>query len=225
MRKYAFLRSNASLIIICLLLGMTAGFKIANSQYRGERREALRRDVERATSGMPSSQAEVSAIIEKARANPNDAEAQVEAAIQFIEIQRFQEALPFLEQARKVDPNNRRVNPSLGFTYYMLGQFDQAIDFLKRSREQRTDNPGVTALLISAYIQTRSDLDEAERLIKELEAQKVDPAQLAQIRADLDAARNGADLNRSASPNEKKGQAQKPKTTLSHGSEEPKIAK
>src|SRR2546428_10720528 len=105
MSKYAFLRSNAALIIIGLLLGLAGEFKIATSQYRGERGEALKRDIARATSGMSGSQAEVAAIIEKAKANPNDADAQLEAAAQFLQINRAQEALPFLEQARKVDPN------------------------------------------------------------------------------------------------------------------------
>ena len=36
MSKYAFLRSNAFLVIIGLMLGLIGGFKIANSQYRSE---------------------------------------------------------------------------------------------------------------------------------------------------------------------------------------------
>lgn len=225
MSKYAFLRSNASLVIIGLVLGLIGGFKIANSQYRSEQSEALKRDIARATSGMAGSQAETSAIIEKAKANPNDAEAQVEAAFQFIQIERPQEAIPFLEQARKADPNDKRVSAGLGLAYFMLGQFDQAIDLLKRSREQGADNPSVTSLLIGAYIQTRKNLDEAERLLKELQTQGVDPAKLAQIRADLDAARTGGTVNQGAAPSEKTSEAQKPKTVLSHGPEEPKSVK
>src|SRR5262249_59019337 len=61
MTKYAFLRSNGSLIVIGLLLGLVGGFKIANSQYRSEQGEALKRDITRATNGMSGSQAEVSA--------------------------------------------------------------------------------------------------------------------------------------------------------------------
>jgi tetratricopeptide (TPR) repeat protein len=225
MSKYAFLRSNASLVIIGLVLGLIGGFKIANSQYRSEQSEALKRDIARAISGMSGSQAEASAIIEKAKANPNDAEAQMEAAFQFIQIDRPQEAMPFLEQARKVDPNDKRVSAGLGLAYFMLGQYDQAIDLLKRSREQGADNPSVTSLLIGAYIQTRKNLDEAERLLKELQTQGVDPAKLSQIRADLDAARTGGTVNQGAAPSEKTGEAQKPRTVLSHGPEEPKSVK
>jgi len=225
MSKYAFLRSNASLVIIGLLLGLVGGFKIANTQYRTEQGAALKRDIQQATSGMSGPQSEVSAIIDKAKENPNDVEAQIEAAAQFIQIERPQDAVPFLEQARQVNPNDPRANAGLGVAYFMMEQFDKAIDALKRSREQGADSPVVSTFLIGSYIQTRKNLDEAERLLKELETQKIDPARLAQIRADLNAARTGGMVNQGATPSEKNGEAQKPKTTLSHGPEEPKISK
>jgi tetratricopeptide (TPR) repeat protein len=225
MGKYAFLRSNASLIIVGLLLGTVSGFKVANIQYRGEQGALKQRDIDQATKGMSGAQAEISAIIEKAKANPNDADAQLDAAAQFLQINRAQEALPFLELAGKADPNDRRVSAGLGVAYYMLGQFDQAIESLKRSREQGANSPFVTRFLIDSYIQTRKNLDEAKRLLKELETQEVDPAELAQIRANLDAAQQGGAVNQGAPPSEKKGEDQKPKTTLSHGPEQPKISK
>jgi Flp pilus assembly protein TadD len=225
MSKYAFFRSNASLIIIGLLLGLVGGFKIANTQYRSKQGEALKRDIQRATSGMSGPQAEVSATIDKAKANPNDVGAQIEAAAQFLQIERPQEAMPYLEQARNVSPNDPRVNAGLGVAYFMMGQFDKAIDALKRSREQGADSPVVVTFLFGSYIQTRKNLDEAERLLKELETQKFDPVRLAQMREDLNAARKGGMVNQGASPSEKNAEAQKPKTTLSHGPEEPKISK
>jgi len=224
MSKYAFLRSNAALIIIGLLLGLVSGFKIANSQYRSQQGESLKRDIAQATNRM-GPQGEISAIIEKAKANPNDAEAQLEAASQFLQINRVQEALPFLEQARKVDPNDRRVIAFLGVTSYMTGQYDQAIESLKRSRDQGVNSPFVTRFLIDSYIQTRKNLDEAQRLLKELETQGIDPAELTQIRADLDAARKGGTVNQGAPSSEKNGEAQKPRTMLSHGAEESKSVK
>src|SRR5262245_62459910 len=108
MSKYAFLRSNASLVIVGLIVGLVGGFKFANVQYRKQQSASLNRDIARAASGMTGAQAEITATIEKAKGNPNDAEAQVEAAFQFVQIESYQEAVPFLEQARKVDPNNRR---------------------------------------------------------------------------------------------------------------------
>jgi len=212
MSKYAFFRSNASLIIIGSLLGLIGGFKIANSQYRSQQNEVLKRDIERATSGRsPSSQAEVNAIIERAKANPNDAEAQVQAASQFIQIERPEEAMPFLEQARTIKPNDPRVSAGLGVAHFMMGQYDQARDWLKRSHDQGADDPTVTALLIGSYIRTGKNLDEAERLVNELEVKGVEADRLAQIRQELNAARSGKTENPAATP--------QPRTVLSHGSE------
>jgi tetratricopeptide (TPR) repeat protein len=221
MSKYAFLRSNASLVIIGLILGLAGGFKIANSQYRREQSESLKRDIDQATRGMSNSQAEIDASIEKARANPNDVDAQLDAAAQFLENRRPQEAITFLEQARKADPNDRRVSAGLGVAYYFMGQFDQAIDSLKRSREQGAKSSLVTLFLIDSYIQTKRNLNEVDQLLKELDPQDVDPARLAQLKADLNAARSGGTASPGASPSGKASEAQKPKTTLSHGPEEP----
>jgi len=227
MSKYAFLRSNASLVIVGLLLGLIGGFKIANNQYRSQQSASLNRDIARAASGMTGrgmsgSQGEANAIIEKAKANPNDAGAQVDAAIQFIEIDRPEEALPFLEQARKINPSEPRVSAGFGVAHFMLGQYDQAIDWLKRSHEQGASDLTVTALLIGSYIRTGKNLDEAERLIKELEAKGVDSARLARIRDELSAARSGGTGNSGVASSENPGATPAPKTVLSHGPEEPK---
>jgi tetratricopeptide (TPR) repeat protein len=225
MSKYAFLRSNVSLIIIGLLLGLVGGFKIANSQYRSEQGKALKQDIARAARGVSNPQAEVSAIIEKAKANPNDADAQIQAAAQFIQIERPEAAMPFLEQAKKTKPNDPRISAGFGFAHFMMGQYDQAMEWLKRSHDQGADDPSVTALLIGAYVRTGKNLNEADRLVNELEAKGVDAEKLAQMREELKAARTGRTVNQGASPGETNGEAQKPKTTLSHGPEQPKISK
>src|SRR5262245_36873388 len=171
MSKYAFLRSNASLVIVCSMLGLAGGFKVANLQYHREQSVAKNREIANATRGMPGlqqgSQAEVSAILEKAKANPNDFDAQFDAADQFFTIGRPQEALNFLEQAKKANPNDWRVNAGFGVAYLMMDDYDRAIEFLKRAREQKADNPGVTMALVDLYIKTHRNLDEAEILLKE----------------------------------------------------------
>jgi Tfp pilus assembly protein PilF len=224
MGKYSFLRSNVSLVLIGLLLGLVVGFKAANSQYRRQQGESLNRAVARAASGMNANdvQANVSAIIEKAKANPNDAEAQVDAAIQFIQIERPQEALPFLEQARKVRPNDSRVSAGFGIAHFILREFDKSTEWLSRAREQGADDPVVTSFLIGSYIQTGKNLDEAGRLLEELEKKGVDPSKLARIREDLNAARLS---NPGSSGPGSSGAPPKAKTVLSHGPEEPKLAK
>ncbi len=229
MSKYAFLRSNASLIIIGLLVGMLVGFKIANTQYRSRKDELLNRAVAQTASGMPNQRnadssnqnmkpeeadrfiKEVTEIIDKAKANPNDAEAQMEAASQFIQIERPEEAMPFLQQADKAKPNDPRINAGLGVAYFMMERLDEATSHLKRSRDLGAVEPTVTSLLIGSYIQTGKNLDEAERLLKELEAKGINPSQLARIRKDLNAAR----LGKSENPGATSGS----KSVLDHGPE------
>jgi tetratricopeptide (TPR) repeat protein len=222
MSKYAFFRSNASLVIIGSLLGLIGGFKIANLQYRSEQSGAKNREIDKFTKGMSGSQADVNKIIEKARANPNDFEAQVAAASQFIEIESPEQAMPFLEQARRLKPDDPRVSVGLGvanfmFAKYDQAKYDQAMEWLKRSRDQGVDDTTVTALLIGSYIRTRKNLDEADRLIKELEAAGVDAEKLAGIREELKAARSGKTENPGATP--------QPQTMLKHGPDEPKSGK
>jgi tetratricopeptide (TPR) repeat protein len=210
------------------MLGLAGGFKVANLQYHREQSVAKNREIANATRGMPGlqqgSQAEVSAILEKAKANPNDFDAQFDAADQFFTIGRPQDALNFLEQAKKVNPNDWRVSAGFGVAYLMMDDYDRAIEFLKRAREQKADNPGVTLALVDLYIKTRRNLDEAEILLKELESQgAVDTVKLGQFRAELDAARK----NKVEAPAEKNGETMKPQTTLSHGPEQerPKVTK
>jgi tetratricopeptide (TPR) repeat protein len=217
MSKYAFFRSNASLIIIGLLLGLFGGFKIANSQYRGEQSKALNQDIARAASESSDAQAEVNAIIEKARANPDDAEAQVQAAGQFLQIDRPEDALPFLERAKESRPNDPRIGAGLGYAHFRMGRYDQAMDWLKRSRDQGADDPSVTALLIGSYIRTGKNLDEADRLIKELEGKGIDADSIARMREELKTVRSGKTQNPASTP--------QPRTTLSHGPDESKTAK
>jgi len=194
--KYAFLRTKASFIIVGLILGLFTGFKIANSQYRREQGSALSSAAARSAGALPRAEgehatAEIRAILDKAKANPNDADAQMDAASQFIQIERPEEAMPFLEQADKARPNDPRIAAGLGVAQFMLGNLDQAATWLKKSRDLGATEPTVTSLLVGAYIQTGRNLDEAELLLKELESKKVDPVKVAQIRADLSAARAG----------------------------------
>jgi tetratricopeptide (TPR) repeat protein len=224
--KYSFLRTKISFIIIGLVIGLFTGFKIANSQYRREQGKALnaglaRNPENKAGQGAGHANEEVQAIMEKARANPNDPEAQMDAASQFIQIDRPQEAMPFLEAADKAKPNDPRINAGIGVAQFMLGNLDKAAAHLKRSRDLGATEPSVTSLLIGAYIETGKNLDEAERLLKELESKGVEPARLAQIRADLQAARAGKKppsvSGLGADPNAKTGGNSK--SMLSHGPE------
>lgn len=230
--KYAFLRANVSLSIIGIVLGLACGFKLANWQYRRQQGASLQTSVAQATGR--AAQAEgaggqnlspeqreqmvnaVKALIEKAKSNPNDVEAQLEAADQFIQIDRPDEAMDFLQQAQKANPNDARAFHGFGIVYTMKGQFAEAITAGKRSLELNPGNPRVQMLLAGAYIQSKTSLDEADRLLREIEASGAIPQQvIASAREDLNNVRSGAKDNVGA----------RAKTMLNHGPEEPKNPK
>ncbi len=221
--KYSFLRTNVSLAVIGIVLGLVCGFKLANWQYRRQQGLSLQRSVAQATSrtaqdggqSLSPEQREqmlnqAKAVIDRAKSNPNDVEAQLEAADQFIQIDRPDEAVQFLEQAQKANPNDARTQHGFGIVYSMKGQLPEAIKAAKRSLELNPNNPRVQMLLAVTYIQAKTNLDEADKLLGGLEASGgINPEILSNARRDLNAARGG-----SSAPGNK--------TMLNHGPEEPK---
>lgn len=226
--KYSFLRTNISLAVIGIVLGLACGFKLANWQYRRQQGVSLQASVAQATSRMaqggdPNSQNltpaqreqmvnQAKVVIDKAKSSPNDVEAQLEAADQFIQIDRPDEAIQFLEQAQKANPNDARTLHGYGIVYSMKGQFPEAIKAARRSLELNPSNPRVQMLLAVTYIQAKTNLDEAEKLLGGLESSgAINPEVIASARQDLNAARGGKGNVGAGS-----------KTMLNHGPEEPK---
>ncbi len=224
--KYAFLRTNISLAIIGLVLGLAGGFKLANWQYRRLQGQSLQNSVAQAANRLPQSGADgqnltpaqreqmvnqVKEMIDKAKSSPNDVEAQLDAADQFIQIDRPEEATEFLVQAEKANPNDSRVWHGWGIVHSMKGDYAEAIKSAKRSLELKPDNSRVQMLLAVSYIQAKTNLDEAEKLLGSLEAGgQINPGFIASAREDLKTARSTASGSRSV---------------LDHGPEDPKKVK
>lgn len=195
--KYAFLTSRTALVMTGMIIGLYGGFKVANSQYRLGLEKDLNRSIAGATSGLASGAGgagidQTRQLIDKARNNPQDIEAQLDAADQFMQVSRPDQALPFLQQAHQIDQQDPRALAGLGMASFMSGNYEQAIDWASRSLSIRPENPGASFLLIASYIRTNQKLDEAERLIGQLEAGGVDPAMIKSVRDELATARGGS---------------------------------
>ena len=204
--KYAFLRTNLALAVIGLILGLAGGFKLANWQYRHRAGQSLQTSVAQAAGRLPGGEAgqsmtpqqreqmfnEIKAIIDKAKANPNDVEAQLEAADQFIQISQPDEALEFLEQAKKANPNDARTMHGFALFYSMKNQFEDAAKAAKRSLEINPANTRVQMLLFTIYLESKTHLDEAEKILSGLEARgELDPQIISRARQDLSSASTG----------------------------------
>jgi thioredoxin-like negative regulator of GroEL len=200
--KFDFLKTKVSVCIIGLIIGLAVGFKIANLQFRNEL-GAIRRNAVVEAAGRFSNPGnnqnmspeqinnQVRASIDKAKANPEDVDAQLEAAFQYIQIGQFQDATPFLDQARKSAPSDVRPLLGLGVANMYMGRVDDAIGLAKQARQMEPKNSTVTMVLISFYVESGKNFAEAEKLLRELESSGMDPQKLAEIRSKLDAARSG----------------------------------
>ena len=212
---FVLLKKNGSIALLGLLIGLFGGFKLANAKYRGEQGAALNAQISRAAASLGNNPGgaelsnQVTAVLEHARANPKDLDAQLEAAEQFLQIQRPQGALEFLQQAAKVNPEELRVMTGLGTAHLMLGNYGEATLWARRALDKKPDDLGAKLLLTFALIEARQSLDEAERLLAQIEALRPGEKILADARASLNAARAG-------------GKAGQPTSVLQHGPDEPK---
>ncbi|MFN0112565.1 MAG: hypothetical protein ACKVZH_27215 [Blastocatellia bacterium] len=205
--KYAFLRTNVSLAIVGLIVGLACGFKLANWQYRWQAGKTLQASVAQASGrlaqgGNPENMSpqqreqlfnDIKKIIDTAKANPNDVEAQLDAADQFIQISQPDEALEFLEKAKAANPSDARVMHGLALVYSMKTQFTEAVAAAKRSLELNPANTRVQMLLFTIYLESKTNLAEAEKIISALEARgELEPQIISRAREDLLKARSGA---------------------------------
>lgn len=197
------MKRNISFCLLGIIVGLAIGFKIANTTYRAE--VAAGRNA--AAVAAAGSAAQANEVIERARRNPQDFEAQHAAAEQFLQIQRPDGAIEFLTRAQQLQPNNPETLGELGEAYYLMQRYDEAIRWTRRALEISPDYPLATFYLMASYVETKQNLDEAERLLAKLESLRPGDRTLGEVRQVLQNSRA-----ESGSP--------KGKTTLQHGPEE-----
>ncbi|MFN7947631.1 MAG: hypothetical protein U0Z53_19935 [Blastocatellia bacterium] len=209
--------------LVGLSVGLIAGFKLANYKYRDNISKSTEAQALQAASQLQSSgQAgdpqqminQTRAIIEKARQNPNDFDAQIQAADQFMQIRRPEGAMEFLQQANKLKPENIDVMAELAGAYFFQEKFPDAINWARKTLAKDAKNAPAKFYLTYSLILSGQNLNEAEKMLGELEATSTsapDSAKqaLAEMRARLQEAKQGG-----------KGKTGDAKTTLSHGPEE-----
>jgi tetratricopeptide (TPR) repeat protein len=213
------LKTNGAIVLIGLLIGLVGGFKLANAKYRKEQVKVLNAQAAQAAAnlgkpqgsgadphGAGQAQNQVNEAIERARANPNDYEAQIEAADQYLQIQRPQIALEFLDKALKLKPTDPRAMTAQSTAYLLLGNFAESERWARQALKQKPEDMGARLLLVLSLIEARQKLGEAEQLLGQLEKIRPGDQVLANARASLNEAKAVGS-----------GQANAPKTVLEHG--------
>lgn len=176
-------RENLLFAVIGLLLGFIVGFMFASSMSQ----KAAQTQTVTASQGMPADhppvgaqnapdpsaiREQVTASIEKARSEPKNFEAQVEAAQLYFQIQRFDQAIEYLLKANQLKPTDYETVANLGLVNLDAGHYDQAEKWYRAALKMKSDDPRVLAGVAAATL-GKGDAKAAEEAIAQLE--KFDP--------------------------------------------------
>jgi tetratricopeptide (TPR) repeat protein len=193
-------RDNLLFAIIGVLLGFIVGFLFASNMSQ---REGLNAPTALSSGQLPSDhppaaggqnpggmQAEVTASLEKARNEPQNFEAQVNAAQLYYQIQRFDQAIEFLLKANQLRPDDYQTVAALGVVNLDAGHYEVAETWYRAALIKKNDDPATLAGLAAATL-GKGDAKAAEEAIKNLE--KLDPSSedLPQFRTRLETLKSG----------------------------------
>ncbi len=177
-------RENILFAIIGLLLGFIVGFMFASSMAQKNAMQpaaagALPADHPPvAGQGQPNApnpqamQAQVQASLEKARSEPQNFDAQMQAADLYYQIQRFDQAIEYLLKANTLKPTDYKTVVLLGLVNLDAQHDDQAEKWYRAALKMKSDDVMVLAGLAATTLQ-KGDAKAAEDAIAQLE--KVDP--------------------------------------------------
>ena len=165
-------KENILFSIIGLLLGCIIGFMFANTV--NQRGSAHLPQGGGATASLPSngvaeqgglpgmSMEQVQSTIETARKEPNNFEAQVQAAKLFSQVRRFDGAIEFLERARKLRPDDYQTIVLLGNTNFDAGRLEEAEKWYAEALKRKPDDVEVrTDMGLTFFFREPPDIERA----------------------------------------------------------------
>ncbi|MEP6787029.1 MAG: tetratricopeptide repeat protein [Acidobacteriota bacterium] len=182
-------KDNVMFGVLGLLVGLIVGFMFANSVNRSAASPSASSTAAApiATGNNPAlppdhpplgtssgsdapqgaSQPQVTAAIDKAKAEPQNFEAQMTAADLYYQIQRFEEAAKFYEAANKLKPADSESMIKAGNAYFDGEKYDQAEKWYLRALEKEPKNINVrTDLGLTFFLRSPRDIDHAVKEYK-----------------------------------------------------------
>lgn len=152
-------KENILFGVVGLLAGLIIGFMFANSVNQ---RSAVAPTADmRLNSNMPADHPavppgstapggtqgamgpEVQAAIDKAKASPDDFDAQVKAAEMYYQIERFDDAITFLKAANKLKPDDREIIVHLGNANFDGNHYEEAEKWYSAALAKKADDVSV----------------------------------------------------------------------------------
>ncbi len=174
-------KENFLFAIIGLLAGVIIGFTVANSLNRSADQPTTS-----STTAMPTANPnlppdhppfvpsgdqtqtqnaplpQVTEAIENAKNKPEDFEAQMTAADLYYQIQRFEDAAKFYEQANKLRPNEIEPLIKLGNSYFDAEKFEQAEKWYQTALQKTPNDINVrTDYALTFFLRNPRDVDRA----------------------------------------------------------------
>jgi tetratricopeptide (TPR) repeat protein len=161
-------KENILLGLIGILGGLIIGY-IGTDYLNKSNSPAPRSQSAEATGQPPASRGgdvqgdtDVMAVIETARQNPGNYDAQMKAGGMFREIKRFEQALTFYESAVKARPQDVEANVKLADTLFDLQRFEDAAAAYQKALQIQPQNATVRLDLgLTWFLRTPRDLDKA----------------------------------------------------------------
>lgn len=161
-------KENSLFGIIGLLAGLIIGFMFANSVNRNAAMPVTTTGMMSENSNMPpghpeiqgnaptqtqmANAPEVQAAIEAAKKEPDNFDAQLKAAEFYYQIQRYDGAIEFLEQANKLKPEDYKVIVNLGNANFDSNKFEEAEKWYLNALAKKADDVNVRTDLGLTFI-------------------------------------------------------------------------
>ncbi len=118
--------------------------------------------------------ADVQKVLDTAKSEPENAQAQTEAGDMYAKIGRFPEAITFYENANKVNPNDFQSNVKLANAYFDSNQFEKAAEIYEKALAINPNDVGARTDLGITFVERANP--DYDRAVKEFEsALKNDP--------------------------------------------------
>lgn len=161
------------------LIGLIAGFLISffaiKSINESEMASAPTTNAPHpgATAGGSDSQtqqgmmANVSGALEKAKNNPNDFNAQIDAAKLYYQIGQFKEAIEYLEKAHEIQPDNIGVTATIANLYFDEKNYVEAEKWYSTAIKSKPDETELYVELASTFL--KREPADPDRAIQEIQ--------------------------------------------------------
>jgi tetratricopeptide (TPR) repeat protein len=155
-------KENTLFVIIGLLAGCIIGFMFSNSVNQNAatrvppattvQNSALPPDHPSIDATNTAMQPQVQAAVDKAKAEPENFEAQIKAAEINYQVQKFETAVEFLRQANKLKPEDYETIVNLGNAYFDSGKYEEAEKSYSAALVKKPEDVNVRTDLGLTYI-------------------------------------------------------------------------